>query len=47
MRLRGRADLVIGVKLAPFRAHAWVQWRDLLVNEQADVTRLFTPILVV
>ena len=45
--LGARPDLVIGVKLAPFRAHAWVQWGDWLVNERADVTRLFTPILVV
>lgn len=47
VRLGARPDLVIGVKLAPFKAHAWVQWGELLVNERADVTRLFTPILVV
>jgi len=41
-----RPDLVLGVRLAPFRAHAWVQWGDLLVNERIEVARLFTPILV-
>ncbi len=40
-------QLVLGVTLRPFRAHAWVQWRDLLVNEWIDVARHFTPILVI
>lgn len=42
-----RAELVLGVKLRPFKAHAWVQWRDALVNERLEVARLFTPILVI
>lgn len=41
------AHLVVGVRLNPFHAHAWVQWNDLLVNERIDATRAFTPILVV
>ncbi|MGH6616438.1 lasso peptide biosynthesis B2 protein [Sphingomonas sp.] len=40
-------DLVVAVQLAPFQAHAWVQWRDVLVNERVEVARQFTPILVV
>jgi hypothetical protein len=41
------AHLVVGVRLNPFHAHAWVQWGDCLVNERVDATRPFTPILVV
>lgn len=41
-----KPELVLGVKLGPFEAHAWVQWRGQLVNERPDVARLFTPILV-
>jgi len=41
-----RPDLVLGVKLGPFLAHAWVQCGDSLVNERLEVARMFTPILV-
>ncbi|EIZ78129.1 hypothetical protein WSK_3267 [Novosphingobium sp. Rr 2-17] len=41
------ADLVIGVAMPPFRAHAWVQWRDVLVNERVDIAAHYTPIKVV
>lgn len=41
------AELVLAVKLQPFAAHAWVQWRDLVVNDRVDAVRDFTPILVV
>lgn len=40
------ATLVIGVKLQPFAAHAWVQSGDWLANDRVDVVRDFTPILV-
>ena len=40
------ATLLIGVKLRPFEAHSWVQIDDMLVGEQADYIRNFTPILV-
>ena len=46
MRLGARPDLVIAVKLGPFKAHAWVQWGDALVNERIETARMFTPILV-
>lgn len=39
-------DLVLGVRLAPFKAHAWVQHGETLVNERLSLARLFTPILV-
>jgi len=42
----GAPDLVIGVKLQPFKAHCWVQLDGRLVNERVDVARAFTPILV-
>lgn len=40
------ADFVIGVSLHPFAAHSWVQWGTVLVNDQLDAVRHFTPILV-
>jgi hypothetical protein len=40
-------DLVIGVKLQPFAAHAWVQCDGRLVNDRLDIVCDFTPILVV
>ena len=39
------ADLVIGVKLRPFAAHAWVQSGRWLVNDRIDTVRAFTPIV--
>ena len=43
----GGADLILGVKLEPFRAHCWVQDGEALINDRPDVVRDFTPILVV
>ncbi|MDO6416102.1 lasso peptide biosynthesis B2 protein [Sphingomonas sp. BIUV-7] len=40
-----RPDLLIGVQLHPFRAHAWVQHDDWLANDRLDAVRSFTPIL--
>lgn len=42
-----RAELIVGVKLRPFQAHAWVQSGDLLVSDSLDTIAPFTPILVV
>ena len=41
------AELMLGVQLRPFAAHAWVQAGDRLLNDRVDVVRDFTPILVV
>ncbi|MEG8049026.1 lasso peptide biosynthesis B2 protein [Sphingomonas aurantiaca] len=41
------AELILGVQLRPFAAHAWVQAGDRLLNDRVDVVRDFTPILVV
>lgn len=40
-------DLVIGVQLRPFAAHAWVRSGSTLLNEHVDAARIYTPILVV
>ena len=40
-------ELVVGVRLNPFRAHCWVQDGPTLLNEYVDEARAFTPILVV
>ncbi|WP_324698901.1 lasso peptide biosynthesis B2 protein [Novosphingobium sp. RL4] len=40
------ADVVIGIGMPPFRAHAWVQWRDVLVNERLEIAAHYTPIAV-
>jgi hypothetical protein len=43
----GAAHLVMGVRLHPFQAHCWVQADGLLINDDPDLIRNFTPILVV
>jgi hypothetical protein len=46
LRRGASADLVFGVKLIPFAAHAWVQTKDLILNDHVDHVREFTPVLV-
>jgi len=41
------ADLVIGVRAAPFAAHCWVQVDDLILNDSAETVSRFVPILTV
>ena len=38
--------LVIGVKLYPFSAHAWLQDQELLVNDSMDRVQVYRPIAV-
>ena len=38
------ASLVIGVKLHPFAAHAWIQADNLLISDTLDRVRLYQPI---
>ena len=40
-------ELILGVKLAPFEAHAWVQCGRWILGDACENTRKFTPILVV
>lgn len=40
-------QFVMGVSVRPFRAHAWVQSGDTVVNDHVDLVRRFTPILIV
>ncbi len=40
-------NLVLGVKMAPWAAHAWVQDGATVLNDDADRVRSFTPILVI
>lgn len=37
-------DLVIGVRMRPFAAHAWVQSAGKLLTDRIDSTRTYTPI---
>lgn len=39
--------LVIGVRMQPFAAHAWVQIGDTVLNDHLDEVLVHTPILVV
>lgn len=39
-------DLVLGVRVAPFRAHAWVQLGTTVLNDRLDAVRGLVPILV-
>jgi Transglutaminase-like superfamily len=38
---------VVGVRTHPFRAHSWVQSENLVLNDQPEHVRGFTPILAV
>jgi hypothetical protein len=38
---------IIGVKTGPFRAHAWVQEGDTVLNDVPECVCEFTPVLVV
>lgn len=40
-------NLVLGVRLRPFAAHAWVQAGDVVLSDRLDHVLLYTPILVV
>lgn len=39
--------LILGVRMAPFAAHAWVQSEDLVLNDTVDMASRYTPILVI
>lgn len=41
-----RANVVLGVKLAPFAAHCWVQGNDEVLNDEVEEVLRYTPILV-
>lgn len=41
-----RANLVIGVKLEPFAAHAWLQSAGMVLSCPLEEARLYTPLLV-
>ena len=40
------ADLLLGVKLSPFAAHAWVQTSDLILNDHVDYVSEYSPVLL-
>ncbi len=46
-RRRCFPDLVIGVKMKPFAAHAWIQLEDRVLSDRLDEVLPYTPILVV
>lgn len=41
------ADLIIGVRMRPFRAHCWVQQKEVALNCDYERANAFTPILVI
>lgn len=41
-----RANVVLGVKLAPFAAHCWVQVGNQVLNDEVEEVLRYTPILV-
>jgi transglutaminase superfamily protein len=48
LALRGLgADFVFGVDLTPFEAHCWVQCGDVVLNDDINVVRRYTPIMLV
>ncbi|ESQ84210.1 hypothetical protein AEAC466_10725 [Asticcacaulis sp. AC466] len=40
-------NLVLGVRMMPFGAHAWVQDGDTVLNDTVEQVSAYTPILVV
>jgi len=42
-----QADLVLGVRMMPFRAHAWVQFGETLLIDTLENVLPYTPILVI
>jgi hypothetical protein len=40
------ADLLFGVKRHPFAAHCWLQDRRMVLNDDSETARGFTPVLV-
>lgn len=48
LSLRGvRSRLTFAVRIAPFSAHCWLEREGLVLNEQEDTIRAYTPILSV
>ena len=45
-RRQCRANVVLGVKLAPFAAHCWAQCHDEVLNDELEEVLRYTPILV-
>jgi hypothetical protein len=43
---RLRSEIVVGVQARPFKAHCWVEAGGLVLNDDPDALRRFTPILV-
>ena len=41
------AHWVIGVRIKPFAAHSWVQYDDVVLNDQHERVRAYHPILIV
>jgi hypothetical protein len=47
LALRGiYPEMVVGIRTGAFSAHCWVQLGPLLLNDEMDRVRVFTPILV-
>lgn len=42
-----RVHVVLGVKLAPFSAHCWVQDGGAVLNDSLEEVQRYSPILVV
>ena len=42
-----RPDLVLGVKLNPFQAHSWVEVDGIVIADDPDQIRPFTPIRII
>jgi len=46
-RKRLPATFVMGVRSKPFSAHAWVQWKGTVVNDNLEHVQRYTPILAI
>jgi hypothetical protein len=39
-------ELWFGVKVEPFRAHCWLQWGDVAIDDDPGIVGTYTPIMV-
>jgi hypothetical protein len=48
LRWRGfHPQWIFGVRAAPFAAHCWLQWQDIVLNDTVEHVSTFTPIMIV
>ncbi|WP_437559922.1 lasso peptide biosynthesis B2 protein [Acidithiobacillus sulfuriphilus] len=42
-----QTSIIFGVKVDPFRAHCWLEWNKMIINEPESVVAEYSPIFVI